>query len=215
VALEEVDEPVRIEARNRDDARAGRPRGPERDHEPHHVRERRQRHDHVVRREPDAARDLPHAGHEVGVREHDALRQAAGAARVREQRHAGGRPRRGTGGERPVGGDEQRGTRVDQLALHLRRRRRDADAGHRTAEAHRAERGIDPRAPVRHLHGQHVAGREPARGQRRFDAGVQARLGTGHPVDDREPRRDQLVEARAADLHRLVRAGPRHDFLLV
>ena len=158
-------------------ARAGRERRAERDHEAHHVRERREGEHDVIGRQPDAAQDLPHGGDEVRVGDHDALGQAARAAGVREQRHASGRhgrPRR-VAGRATEPGPMSRGVSsaapesVD-LALDLRRRRGHRDAGHGAAEAHGAERDPGPRRQVRRLQREHVAGSEAAGGERRRHA---------------------------------------------
>jgi hypothetical protein len=80
MAVDELDEGVDGEARQRHRRRTGRQRVGQGDDEAHDVREGRDRDDGVARSELQRRAHLPHGGHEVGVGEHDATPRAAFAS---------------------------------------------------------------------------------------------------------------------------------------
>ena len=82
VLLQQVEEPLEVEARHRDDGGAGLQRGA---HDHRHavdVVEGQDADERVVGRDALVGRDLGHVGDQVVVRQHDALRHPRGAARI-------------------------------------------------------------------------------------------------------------------------------------
>jgi hypothetical protein len=240
--VDELDEGVEGEARQRHDRRTRRQRVGQRDNAAHDVREGRDRDDGVARTELQGCAHLPHGGHEVGVREHDPLGQAGRAARVRQQRHGvrevkRDRRRRSIGLDLPERHDLAHAGRRRDLARRGQARRDGGEdrrlavhrlggelalGGHRAGAAdrgpgrHGAEGRDGPLGRVGRPEGEDVARPQPARREARrraLDALGERLVGDGN-AGRPVHQRDAVAHRRGRRQDRLMeRGGARVDRL--